>query len=337
MGLKFHQIFKELNSKRKIIFEPKVKFFYKHEYSPEEIWINKEVMVQLNITPKCPLNCSFCYIKKRYNCDLSFKKIVKLFNNLEKYNKKLKIVYRVNLTGGDIFYYYKIEELLKLLKNSDYVVAVDPLINRLWNNRTKKLLELIMDKITYIQMNVSVVKKEDLDYAKEARKIVLLKYPIYKRHEKKMIEKIIRIMKTYENVWLSFDWIIPQDKEYAKYCYVSDISDGINEARKIIELIKKENLDDRIFTTSCIIEREIFGRTYLCGVGIQNIYVMPDGKIAVCSRYPFLETKYSIDNFDLIEYFTKFQKLISNTCLFENKYFTDFWKIKENPRYWQNE
>ncbi|MFH8120080.1 MAG: radical SAM protein [Candidatus Aenigmatarchaeota archaeon] len=333
MKSKFHKIFKELETSRKIKFEPKIKFFYKHEYAPEEIWINKEVMVQLNLTYKCPLKCSFCYINN-YKTDLSFDKIINLFENLEKYYKKFGISYRINLTGGDVFYYYKIEELLKLLKNLEYIIAVDTLINRLWDSRAKKLLGLIIDKITYIQMNVDVVRKEDLDYAEKMKKIVLLKYPIYKGKEKKQIDRIIEIMKVYSNVWLSFDWIIPQHKKYAKYCYFNDISKGVKEARRVIDRVEKEKLRDRIFTTNCIIEREIFRRTYLCGIGIQNIYVMPDGKVAICSRYPFLDTKYTLDNFDLIEYLTKFQKLISNTCLFENKYFTEFWKKEKNPKYW---
>ncbi|MBU5682740.1 MAG: radical SAM protein [Candidatus Aenigmarchaeota archaeon] len=193
MELKYESSIEKLSREKKVIFEPGVKFFYKFDYAPEEIWINKEILVQLNITPKCPLNCSFCYIKNRYNYDLDFNKILKLFNNLEKYYKELDIVYRINLTGGDIFYYYKIEELLILLRDLEYVIAVDLLINRFWNNKTKKILEIIMDKVTYIQMNVSVIKEEDLEYAKNMKKLVLLKYPIYKLSEKKLVNKIVDI------------------------------------------------------------------------------------------------------------------------------------------------
>ncbi len=84
---------------------------------------------------------------------------------------------------------------------------------------------------------------------------------------------------------------------------------------------------------NCIFEREILNRTYLCGVGIQNVYVMPDKTIKVCSRYPWLETKTNIDNFDLFQFLKKYNKLISNVCLFENKFFEEFWNKKENPKY----
>jgi len=101
-------------------------------------------------------------------------------------------------------------------------------------------------------------------------------------------------------------------------------------SKNLIKGVPKE----RIYFLNCILEREINNRTYLCGVGIQNVYVMPDGSIVPCSRYPHLKTGYTIDNFDLFEYFTKFNKLVSNTCLFENKYFNEFWEAEENPINW---
>lgn len=114
MELIYESSIEKLSREKKVIFEPGVKFFYKFDYAPEEIWINKEILVQL-------------------------------------YYKELDIVYRINLTGGDIFYYYKIEELLILLRDLEYVIAVDLLINRFWNNKTKyklsekKLVNKIVD------------------------------------------------------------------------------------------------------------------------------------------------------------------------------------------------
>lgn len=103
----------ELLTYEKIILEEleisKKKIFYKHDFFSNEVWISEEILVQLNITPRCPLNCSFCYIKRKYKKELKFEKIIKLFKNLEEYYKRLNIKYKINLTGGDIFYYYKIE------------------------------------------------------------------------------------------------------------------------------------------------------------------------------------------------------------------------------------
>lgn len=56
---------------------------------------------------------------------------------------------------------------------------------------------------------------------------------------------------------------------------------------------------------------------------------MPDEKIVICPRFPFLDTGFTIDNFDLLGYLFKYQKLISNICLFENKYFTHYWRKKK--------
>jgi len=311
------------------------KIFYKEDHFPDELWINNEVLVQLNVTAKCPLNCEFCYIKQKYgNEDLSFYKILKLWNNLKKYYDEYGITYRVNITGGDIFYYPELEKLLYFLKDNDSVTAVDPLLNTFWNEEHKRLLNIVIDKITYIEFNVLLVKDSDIEYAYDNTKWVVLKYPLYKGNTKKMLYKVVNLMKKWENVILAFDWIIPQSKEFVEYTYIKDIKGGVEEAKRVIEILEREGLKDRVLPLFCIVEREVFGRTYLCGVGIQNIYVMPDGKIVPCSRYPWLDTGFTIDNFDLFEYFSKFNKLISNTCLFENKYFEDYWSKDENPRDW---
>ena len=61
--------------------------FYKHDKYPDEIWLNKEYLVQLNLTGNCPMSCDFCYIKKTYsNVYLSLKNIKNLWRNLRIYN-----------------------------------------------------------------------------------------------------------------------------------------------------------------------------------------------------------------------------------------------------------
>jgi len=116
------------------------KIFYKEDHFPDELWINNEVLVQLNITARCPLNCEFCYIKQKYgNEDLDFYKILRLLNNLEKYYDEYGISYRVNLTGRDIFYYPELEKLLYFLRDNDSVIAIDPLLNTFWKEEYKKV------------------------------------------------------------------------------------------------------------------------------------------------------------------------------------------------------
>ena len=41
--------------------EPSINF-YKENKEKEDFWLNKEYLVQLNLTGDCPLNCEFCYI-----------------------------------------------------------------------------------------------------------------------------------------------------------------------------------------------------------------------------------------------------------------------------------
>ena len=82
---------------------------------------------------------------------------------------------------------------------------------------------------------------------------------------------------------------------------------------------------------STIVKRMVLGEVYFCPVPFGGMYVMPDEKIVPCSRYSHLETGFNIKNFDLLKYVKKFNKLCSNFCLFENKYFEEYWSSEDNP------
>lgn len=314
------------------------KYFYKEDLYPNEIWINDEILIQLNITPKCPLNCEFCYIKWRYREELEWERLKKFLLQLKKWNEELGIVYNINLTGGDIFYYSNINDLIDLLSKLDYITRVDLLINRFWKEKHKRLVEKIIDKIHTVQFNIMVVQEEDIEWTREHNKIAAVKYPLYRGKEKKLLDKTILLMKKYDNLFLGFDLIIPQTPELAKYSFIKDensIRESIEIVKEIIGTIEKEvGSKNRILTSDTIINRELFGEIYLCPVGFASFAIMPDGKIVPCARYPFLDTKYTIENFDLVEYFKKYNKLVSNACLFENKYFNEYWDPKLNPRNW---
>jgi MoaA/NifB/PqqE/SkfB family radical SAM enzyme len=318
-------------STKRIRFKYHEKDFYKNETKPHELWINKEVLVQLNITPSCKMKCEFCYIRKKYTSELPLEKIYKLWKNLGMYSKKLGIKYRVNLTGGDIFEYSRLEELLKFLSKEKSIIAVDPLLNRFWKEEDRRLLKIIKDKVAYVQLNTEVVQDSDVDFVvNNLRKKALLKYALYSGKTKKNLKKINYFLKKYNNVIVSFDVVIPQKNSHCnKLCLI----DNLNHMMKLYRNVSKKLKTDKknIWFLNCTLEREIYNRTYLCGVGIQNIYVMPNGDIVPCSRYPHLKTGYNVNNFDLIDYFKKFNKLVSNFCLFENKYFSDYWDKNENP------
>jgi organic radical activating enzyme len=316
---------------KKTWFQAPSEIFYKNDLNQHEDWVNKEVMVQLNITSKCPLTCPFCYIKEKHSStELSLKMIQKFWENLRKYHNEQGIVYRINITGGDIFYHSEIKEILEFVKNEKSIVSIDPLINRIWNEEQKKLLGIIINKIEWIQFNPTVVTDEDIEFATKHNKLVILKYPLYKGAAKKEIKKIKDLVLKYNNVYFSFDMIVPQKGNKHTYgiTYIDDEKSWIKEAKEIIQQIPKE----KIMLLNCALERELNNRTFLCGVGLQNIYVMPNGSMPPCSRFCHLSTGFNIDNFDLKKYINKFNCLISNTCLYENKYFNNFWDEKENPK-----
>ncbi len=305
------------------------KSFYKYEIEPDKFWINQNYIIQLNITGECPLNCDFCYIKKNYsNIFLSLKKLQKLWENLRKYHELYGITYTVNLTGGDIFYHPKLSEILKFIYNEPSIKLVEPLINRFWKNENRQTLSILKDKVTRIQFNSDVVLDRDIEYAKAISKEVILKVSIYSGKCKNNLKKIQSILRKFENVSICTDLIIPQ-----KNSKINEEDFVLNNPLKMKKLVQKfkNSFGERFRLTSTTGNRIVGGERYLCPVPLGGLCVMPDGRIVSCAKYPHLSSGFNISNFDLEEYIIKYNKLCSNFCLFENKYFTDFWKESENP------
>lgn len=162
--------------------------FYKEEIEPNSIWINNEYLVQLNLTGSCPLNCSFCYIKSNYNnIFLELRDIKKLWNNLRKCHRKLRLHYYVNITGGDVFLHPQWKKIAKFLKNEDSIKTVDPLLNRFWKEEHKELIYILKNKINYVQFNPTVVTEEDIETVRNIGKKVILKIPLIKKNKKKKL------------------------------------------------------------------------------------------------------------------------------------------------------
>jgi len=65
------------------------------------------------------------------------------------------------------------------------------LLNSIWKPEDKNILLEIIDKIEWLQYNPSVVTEEDIMFAKQNKKLVILKYPLYRGEEKKGLDKII--------------------------------------------------------------------------------------------------------------------------------------------------
>ncbi|VVB80720.1 Radical SAM superfamily protein [uncultured archaeon] len=307
--------------------DPKIEF-YKDDADPRSIWINKEYLVQLNLTGDCPLNCEFCYMdpyKKRF---LSLTNIKNLFNNLRKYSKKKGIEYRVNLTGGDIFNHPKWREIAIFISQEKSITAVDPLINKFWTQDHLDLLKILGDKINFVQFNSDVVTEKDIEEVKKIGKKVVLKIALYEGNTKRNVEKLKCLADKFENVIISIDLIIPQKncpgkKEDYLLFYPEKLKLEIDKLKSIF--------GKRLWLLSTTIKRNYLNELYYCPVPFGGVYIMPDGKVVPCSRYSHLDTGFNTKNFDLIAYVKKYNKLCSNFCLFENKFFNNFWKDEENP------
>jgi len=304
--------------------------FYKEDKEKENFWLNKEYLVQLNLTGDCTLGCEFCYMsphKKKY---LSLDKIKQLWKNLRKYYEENKIEYRVNLTGGDIFKHPDWINIAKFISNEKSITAVDPLINKFWTNNHLKLLDILKNKINFVQLNSDVVSEEDIRAVRNIGKRIVLKIALYDGNTKKKIEKLKKLSEEYDNIIISIDLIIPQKcNPGKKEDYLIFNKEKLKrEVKKLKKIFGK-----KLWLLSTTVKREYLKKVYYCPVPFGGVYIMPDEKIVPCSRYSHLDTGFNIDNFDLIDYVKKFDKLCSNFCLFENKYFKYYWNEKENPKY----
>jgi len=301
--------------------------FYKEEDS-EDIWLNKEYLVQLNLTGDCPLDCEFCYMKLYRKEYLSLEKIKILWSNLRKYAKDYKIEYRVNLTGGDIFQHPDWRDIAGFIAAEETITSVDPLINRFWTEEHLELLGVLKEKINFVQLNSDVVSKEDIIAVRNIHKKVVLKIALYKGQTKKKIKKLKKLSDEFNNVIISIDLIIPQ-----KCCFGKKedyLIFNLPELKQEVENLKNI-FGNKLWLLSTTIKREFLKEIYYCPVPFGGVYVMPNSKIVPCSRYSHLETGFDIDNFDLLDYVTRYNKLCSNFCLFENKFFDEFWNDKDNP------
>jgi len=293
-----------------------------------DVWLNKEYLVQLNLTGDCALNCEFCYMSKHKRDFLSIEMIKRLWTNLRKYSEEIGIEYRVNITGGDIFRHPSWKEIARFIAQEETITAVDPLINRFWNEDQKSLLQILRDKINFVQLNPDVVEESDIIAVRDIGKKVVLKIALYQGDCKQNIDKLKYLSEKYENIIISIDLIIPQKgaaghrKDYLAF----DFPALKTEVKRL-----KGIFGDRLWLLSSTVKREYLKEIYYCPVPFGGVYIMPDGKVVPCSRYSHLNTGFDVLNFDLIEYVKKYDKLCSNYCLFENKKFNEFWSKEDNP------
>jgi len=309
-----------------------MRVWYKKEHEPNTLWLNKEYVVQLNLTGSCPFNCDFCYIKYNYsNVNLEFHRILHLWKNLRMYSKKLGIFYRVNMTGGDVFLYPEWKKVARFLSKEKSVKFVDPLINSFYQREEyKDLLKILKNKISFVQFNLDVVTEDDLISVERIGKKAVIKISLYKGKFKRDLIKAKKLVEKFPNtLYVSADLIIPQPHVSRKVNNLS-ILKNIGEIKTMVNKLKKE-FGKSFWVRHPILAYLAHKERYFCPLPFGGVYVFPDGSISLCPRYPHLKSGFTVENFDLLKYVSKFQDLIATTCLYANKYFPLFFSSKKNP------
>lgn len=112
----------------------------------------KPLIVNIELTRKCPLNCDFCYKGNKINKDMDFKDFEKYIFELSKLGTK-----KILLVGGDPLCYSNIVECVKSAKSLEMEVNLSTGGTLLNNNIAYKLKKAKLDGF-FVSLNGSTEK-----------------------------------------------------------------------------------------------------------------------------------------------------------------------------------
>ncbi len=282
-----------------------------------EISIGNPFIIQFNLLKRCIFNCPYCYLKhQRSDAIFLFSDYKKFFDKLDKYNKEYGLTYKLNITGGDIWYHPEINKILKFSFDKKYVIKIALLINSLWHKDSKKIVLSIKDKIGLIQLNIDSknlfddIGFLDKNNIKSAIKIFLSK-------DEKYFQKQIKILKSVieknQKIIISLDRLCPIDNNQKK-----EMLSNSELIKKIVFLqrITKNliSVDDPLLKSLIYDKINTKFKIGLKGCIIPNggVAIYPNGDIKLCSRIPSFQTGFNTRNFELVKYINKYISIRQN-------------------------
>ena len=83
----------------------------------------KPNVVNLHFIDRCNYSCRYCFVKKENKC-LSLEQIKNIVDNIKKYFDENKLDGRINLVGGEIFLFDKLQEVIDYIYNKNIRVSI---------------------------------------------------------------------------------------------------------------------------------------------------------------------------------------------------------------------
>ena len=283
----------------------------------QEIYIANPFVVQIHLNKRCSLACSYCYLRNVKGGYINTEYVKKFLTKLGLFAQKHNFKIHINLTGGDLFFHPKIEQICQDIYQNASIKSISLLVNTLWYKKAYKIVLMLKNKLDAIQVNIDLISSriDDIKFLKKNNIKTIVKIMLAKNND---IERQIKIAKGLQKVnpeiVVSVDRFCPQSA--SDYGYMLNCQELI----KKIEMLKR---DFSLFITDDPLVESIINKTsdiinddqnIMRGCIIPNggLAIFPDGKIKLCARIPQFETGFNIKNFDLIKYIQTFD-YISNT------------------------
>jgi len=295
--------------------------------------IGDPYLLQIHITSKCPLKCSYCYLEKDPPVDLSFDKIKRFLEKFNKYYNESGLKVRINLTGGDIFLYPDLEKLLKYIQGQDFIEAIYLMINSFYRKKkNKKIITKFRKKIMGVQINTDIATKDDVIFLKKEKIPAAAKIMLSKNSDfHKQLKKIIELREPNDHLAVSIDRLSPQTKDQIKFLLPA--KEQAKQIKILLSIFQDKFITEdplvRKLKTQFLNKGKLIhnGKESIDGCIIPNggLAVFPDGQIKLCARISNFNTNFTIKNFDLIKYVNKFNKYSSannqqcKNCAVKNK------------------
>jgi len=290
------------------------------------VQIGSPFLIQVNLTTTCPLKCRYCYLRNISDQHLVWSDLEFFLNNFVPFYQKKGLLLRLNLTGGDLFFYPDLHNLINYIVTNDHINQVALLINSFWGREENyRVASLLRKKISAIQLNTDVATKEDVLFLASTKITTVLKIMLSSSVSfNKQLAKILYLKRLNNQLLVSVDRFVPQSTKQIS---------GILAPHRIIERIKQlTSIFGKDFIAgdfwvnywSLFFRRcpfSLFDSNYLktkkvsgCIIPNGGLAVYPNGEIKLCSRISFVDTGFDLKNFDLVKYVTRFRNLRKSMC-----------------------
>ncbi|MEK9147489.1 MAG: SPASM domain-containing protein [Patescibacteria group bacterium] len=278
----------------------------------QEIYIANPFVVQIHLNKKCFLGCSYCYLRNIKDSYINTEHVKKFLANLNLLAKRHKFNLHINLTGGDLFFHPKIDQICQDIYHIPSVGSISLMVNTLWHKKAYKIVLALKDKLDAIQVNIDVISSriDDVKFLKENNIKTVVKVMLAKNNDmNQQVEIAKKIQEINPGILVGVDRFCPQSAGDRKYML------SRQELVKAIKRLKKEFF---LFITDDPLVESIINKpsdivdidqNVMRGCIIPNggLAIFPDGKIKLCARIPQFETGFNIKNFNLIKYIQTFK------------------------------